>query len=244
MSEEHLEGLVNEILGTESDEELDTLLRKTWIHNMIGRSDMDVDEEEEDEPVLNADGSVRKVKRLDYSRRRKDKKPGNPWQICRYLLLIRDPTTNDPTSPKGKEFRAKFRTPFPVFEDIVKMCRDSGEHVFNYAEKCVGGEHSIPLELKLLAALRVLACGSGFDLVADACGFMSRTTCNTFFKDFVRLFRLHFADMYIKPLAGARLEGSMGVYAKLGLAGCVGSIDVSALFSAYLLCSACFALQF
>ena len=74
MSEEHLEGLVNEILGTESDEELDTLLRKTWIHNMIGRSDMDVDEEEEDEPVLNADGSVRKVNRRDYSRRTKDKR--------------------------------------------------------------------------------------------------------------------------------------------------------------------------
>lgn len=220
-----LRKLLVDILDTDSDEELDALLRKTYIQNTLGES-MDVEVPEA--PLLfNADGSLRKVNRTDYSRRKKDKKVGNPWETCKYLRLIRDPDVNDPTSPKGKEFRAKFRTPFPVYEVIVQMCRDTGERAFNYAETCVNGEYSIPLELKLLAAIRVLACGSGFDLVADACGFMSRTTCNVFFKDFVRLFRRHFADKFIKPLEGASLEGSMAVYAKLGLAGCVGSIDVS-----------------
>ena len=228
-----LKRLLDEIIGSDSDEELLDVLRKHYVRNVLpgvvaaaaaakdGRAEV----------LLNNDGSARKVNRMDYSRRQKAKKPGNPWEICNYLKLIRHADTHDPTSPQGKEFRAKFRVPLPIFEDIVKMLRDTNEPEFNYQENCVGGEYSIPLELKTLAALRVLACGAGFSLVSDACGFMSSTTCNAFFKDFVRLFRLHYEEKFIHPLEGARLEGSMGVYAKLGLPGCVGSIDVSCRWS-------------
>ena len=176
--------------------------------------------------VRNQDGSVRKVKRADYSRGRKRIKTRNPWTDIYWLGLIGDPTTNDPNSRNGKEFRRMFRTPFPVFEDIVYKCRATGEPIFNYESKIICGEVTIPLELKILFVLRVLAGGL---LIKDAAEMTNRFISNSegtmFFKSFCKLFRQHFGPMFIKPLTGEALLCSLKEYAMLGLPGCVGSVD-------------------
>jgi hypothetical protein len=148
-----LKRLLNEIVDSESDEELLDTLRKVYIQNVIPAEVAAADAV----PVplnilLNKNGSERKVNREDYSRRNKAPKPGNPWEICAYLRLLKHPDTSDPTSRKGKEFRAKFRVPLPIFEKIVFKLRDTGEKVFNYNLNTIGGECSIPLELKTLGS--------------------------------------------------------------------------------------------
>ena len=73
--------------------------------------------------VRNADGTVRKVRRLDHSRGAKREKTSDPWTDIFWLQLISDPTTGDPSHRNGKEFGRMFRTPFPVFQNIVDKCR-------------------------------------------------------------------------------------------------------------------------
>ena len=63
----------------------------------------EIDDAEENahggQPLRNKDGSLRKVKRIDYSRAEKRFKiSGNPWNQCNWLLLISDPETAYPES--------------------------------------------------------------------------------------------------------------------------------------------------
>ena len=111
------------------------------------------------EVLLNKDGSERKVRRIDYSRGKKRIKSSNPWDEFYWLTLISDPNVRDPSHSNGIEFRRMFRTPFPVFEDIVSKCRETNEKEFNYEENSICNVEPIPLELKILFVLRVLATG-------------------------------------------------------------------------------------
>ena len=111
------------------------------------------------EVLLNKDGTTKRVKRTDYSRSKKRPKCSDCWTDCLWLRMIKDPDTRNPRSREGKDFRKKFRTPFLVFEEIVQKCKDTELPEFNYAETTCAGEPSIPLELKVLTVLRILACG-------------------------------------------------------------------------------------
>ena len=112
-----------------------------------------------------------------------------------------------------------------MFLKIVQMCRDTGEPVFNYAVVDCTGQPSIPLELKVLSALRILACGLKFDDAADIMQHISSTSVASFFKSFNQLFRLHYSHVHIRPLEGEELVSAMKVYAKLGLPGAAGLIN-------------------
>ena len=191
-------------------------------------SDGSDEELDEINQILNADGSIRQNKRLDYSRSAKRNKSENPWETTKYLRLYRHRNINDPTSVEGKEFRAKFRLPYPVFVYAVSECRKTEDKLFNYPEKHpISHEWNIPLELKIMCVLRILGCGLGFDAAADMCGFMSATSARDFFTSFVKKFRAMFEWRYIGPLEGERLERSMKIYALLGLVGCCGSMDAT-----------------
>mmetsp|Transcript_26004 Transcript_26004/g.43321 ORF Transcript_26004/g.43321 Transcript_26004/m.43321 type:complete len:94 (+) Transcript_26004:44-325(+) len=55
------------------------------------------------EIIHNADGSIRKVNRVDYSRGIKREKAENPWRSYSYLILLTNPATADPRTRSGKE---------------------------------------------------------------------------------------------------------------------------------------------
>jgi hypothetical protein len=156
--------------------------------------DLIFEENEKEAPksfeILNMDGSVRQVNRIDYSRGAKRQKNGVPWETCYWLQLISNETTTDPSSRNGKEFRRKFRTPFPVFKKIVKMCVDTNEPEFNYSATLIGGGPSIPLELKILLALRCLGSGIKFNDAAEMSQYISENESNSFFKSFNRFLSL------------------------------------------------------
>ncbi len=78
---------------------------------------LDIEVEGDDEILLNKDGAICQRNRTDYSRSKKRVKSENPWHVNRWLQLISHKNISDPSNREGKEFRQKFRTPFPVFID-------------------------------------------------------------------------------------------------------------------------------
>jgi hypothetical protein len=66
------------------------------------------------------------------------------WGRLLFNARIRDPTDKK----GGKLFRRRFRVPYPLFEHLVEMTRNSGW--FSEAADCTG-QMAAPLELKILA---------------------------------------------------------------------------------------------
>lgn len=202
---------------------------ENFVVDYILNDDEEEDDEEEHVQLLNKDGSIRKVKRKNYDRRPKKKKCNeNPWTISPWLKLLLDPETSDANSRQGKEFRRKFRMPLKGFQDLVIKCKETNHSLFCYGAVDACGVPSIPLELKLLTVLRILggglSCSDGADLTG---GIISESECHKFFIGFIHNFSMLFEKEFIKPLVGEEQDLSMGMYSKMGLPGCVGSIDAT-----------------
>ena len=91
--------------------------------------------------LINKDGSLSKIRRLNFDRGPRREKVGDPWQVAAWLILFKDPETADPTTRNGKLFRRKFRVPHPVFLKMVQMAHDTEEPVFNQPVKHITGEY-------------------------------------------------------------------------------------------------------
>jgi hypothetical protein len=129
-----------------------------------------------DKASLKADGSERKRNRENYERSAKYTKIDDPWKT-KWLLSIKDPTVGNINSRAAKEFRRSFRVPFIIFEEIITMLKlvkdvdGNPEPIFVYSDTLVGGKKSIPLELKVLCALRIMASGLKFRDAAEMSGY-------------------------------------------------------------------------
>ncbi len=69
-----------------------------------------------------------------------------------YNYSVHSAEATDPKSAIGKEFRAKFRIPYTMFEEILQATRDSGLFPNDLVKE--GGTRPHPLSLKVMAALR------------------------------------------------------------------------------------------
>ena len=76
--------------------------------------------------------------------------PNKLWSSPWGELLL-NPETQDPTPFLGKKWITRFRVPFPVFQQIVEECKES--ILFNMKRK----SYSVPVEFRVLIALRILA---------------------------------------------------------------------------------------
>jgi hypothetical protein len=86
------------------------------------------------------------------------------------------------------------------------------------------GRTGIPIELKLLGILRMLGKGGSFDDISMST-LMSEDTARTSFKLFCRNFVQKYYHDFVKPPSGEKLVKTMAVYEKMGLPGCIGSVD-------------------
>jgi Plant transposon protein len=122
----------------------------------------------------------------------------------------------------GKLLRRRFRVPYPLFEQLVAITRESGW----FSEKAIcAGTFPAPVELKILAVLRVLGRGYCFDGVEELC-LISAESLRIFFRKFVTLFsQENYAKYCNHPDTPEEIERAMGVFTKLGLPGCIGSAD-------------------
>lgn len=160
-------------------------------------------------------------KKRDFSGRRFERRPD--YDKSTWGLMLLNPRFKDPGDKKGGQlFRRRFRVPFPVFEEILGMTRSSGW--FTEGRDAIG-VLAAPLELKILGVLRVLGRGYCFDGVEELC-FISAEVIRKFFHKFCELFAAKYFTVYCSPPSTEEeIDHITGVYARMGLPGCIGSTD-------------------
>ena len=109
----------------------------------------------------------------------------------------------DPESVIGKEFRAKFRVPYSLFEEILQATRDSGKFPDENVKKSGQGPH--PLSLKVMACLRRLALGIPFSALEEMCG-ISRTVIALFVEKWELWFVEKYHAQWVKMPEGEELD--------------------------------------
>ena len=129
--------------------------------------------------------------------------------------------------PQNKLFRRRFSIPFSIFRDIVAEAREwpqGGGKMGDVTVDCVGVE-GVPLELKILGALRTSAKGCSVDAIAELSG-MSISTMQSFYHFYWDRFVVALKDRWIfYPTDAAGVADNLEVYARLGFPGAIGSVD-------------------
>lgn len=144
------------------------------------------------------------------------------WWDTKWGKLIKDENIRDINSKEGKEFRRRFRLPAPFFLDwLVPKCIEL--KIFNTQAGLTKSWHVIPVEIKILISLRLLARGNVLDDVVEFSG-ASIYSVWSIFRHFVTNFSKAFSSFINMP-EGDDLESVLNVYSRLGFPGCVGSID-------------------
>jgi len=147
------------------------------------------------------------------------------WACHAWTLLLRNPETRDINTLLGKRFRNRFRVPASFFLDwLVPTCKEV--NLFQEKKNTDGSfrRAQIPIQIKLLLSLRILARGVTTDDVSEPSG-VSVTHCHIIFKQFIHRFPKLFKDSFITMPNQEQLRNLMEVYAAMGFPGCVGSID-------------------
>jgi hypothetical protein len=156
-----------------------------------------------------------------FRQRKYEKRPDYKSSVWGRMLV--NPRIQDPDDRKGgKLFRRRFRVPYPLFEDLVSTTR--GSRIFLEGPDC-RGVMAAPLELKILAVLRVLGRGYCFDGVEELT-MISAEVLRVFFHKFVAHFaRDNFSKYCNPPETPEEIQETMEIYERLGLPGCIGSTD-------------------
>ena len=150
--------------------------------------------------------------RVDYSQ--------TPW-----MQMLQDAELRDPDSLIASSFRLRFRVPHPLFNYLMDLTR-VGNYLSRANTDCTG-RPAIPLELKVLAVLRVLSRGVTFDDAAELSG-MSMSTVQATMHRWTEAFAQDQYHNWVKlPSTAAELSKVMSPYKAVGLPGAIGSVDVT-----------------
>jgi hypothetical protein len=75
------------------------------------------------------------------------------WDSCWGRMLL-DPDITDPSTRSAKQFRRRFRTPYPIYFELVRLSQEF--NLFNVRDEDAFGHTGVPTELKVLCFLRVV----------------------------------------------------------------------------------------
>ena len=138
-----------------------------------------------------------------------------------------DPDLADcPEDALYKEFRKKFRVPIELFHTIVARARlAAGPDTWpDDTRGSKPGPKPVPLSLKILCVLRVLALGVPFDTCRE--WGVAPNTANSFFNVFVPWFVEHIYPEEVRiPRTVEEMVKHMEVFSKCGFVGCILSHD-------------------
>ena len=99
--------------------------------------------------------------------------------------LLQYPETCDPISFSGKKWISRFRAPFPVYIQIVEMCK---KNIFGIKRSKL----AIPIEFRvLIIALRILARNHDCETMCEL-SLVASSTCKVIFRTFVLNFRCEY----------------------------------------------------
>ena len=137
--------------------------------------------------------------------------------------LLRHDEAYTAGSHASLEFRGKFRVPRKLFDTLVRKTRKSGRFA-SKSTRLGRGRRCHPLELKVLASLRMLAKGCDSDTVSEAAQISPKTLA-AFHHKWMKWGAETLFPRWVQPPTGAKLKHWMEMYAKLGTPGCVASTD-------------------
>ena len=120
-------------------------------------------------------------------------------------------------------FIRRFRVPYQIFKEVIVPDCKANDVFDNNQDHFI-----VPIELKILIALRIL----GRDACADDCSEntgVSEQSCNRYFKQFVinYSYKCFSKYVYFPEVGSAELTSVMEVYRLLGFPGCLGSLDAT-----------------
>ena len=152
------------------------------------------------------------------SKRSRDRGPKINYWETNWGKMLQHPEIGDPTTKVGKQFRRRFRVPFPFFREVlIPVC--TTHNIFPSKKQNMV---RVPLEFKLLICLRMIGRGLCADDAADM-AWAKESTCHALLKSFCRAFTEKLFPIYVTPPTGDRLRKTMQVFAALGLIGAAGS---------------------
>ena len=122
-------------------------------------------------------------------------------------------------------FRNKFRMPRSSFDEIVAELQKLDS--FKDKSKGVGhgrGPPRHPLQIKVLACLRMLGKGIDYDTVCEgAC--ISEPAIKKFFHKFIQWLAGDFYQKWVQVPTGQKLQDAVDVFTRLGFPGAMCSTD-------------------
>lgn len=151
------------------------------------------------------------------------------YQKSVWWTLLQKGDCKDPFNRQYMVFRRRFGIPFDLFKIIVERARtwsfnEGKTKLGDDCKDCIGNA-KVPLELKILGALRMSAKGCIFDAIAELSG-MSIATMQNFFHQFWAKFNENFREEWIVyPTTAVEAADSLEIYRRLGFPGAVGSVD-------------------
>ena len=94
--------------------------------------------------------------------------------------MSRDPALKRPGRKLARKFRRRFRVPYPLFLLLLEELQSDTDGGWDNKDSTGLESRKVPLEIKLLAALRALGRGEVFDTLAEIT-FVSEDTLRLFF---------------------------------------------------------------
>jgi len=136
----------------------------------------------------------------------------SPWG-----LLITSEEIKIPGSYQDRLFRKRFRLPYALFVKFVKEAKQ-----YNIFEEARSGK--IAVEFKIMIGLRILGRDNCADDLSEYLN-IGESTIAPIFKQFVDGCVKYLYSKYVYIPEGEELKQVCKVYEKLGLPGCIGSMD-------------------
>ena len=144
------------------------------------------------------------------------KRASNLW-LSPWGILISSEAIKVPGSYEDRLFRKRFRLPYALFVNFVKEAKDK-----NIFEEVRCGK--IAVEFKIMIGLRILGRDSCADDISEHLN-IGESTVYPIFKQFVDGCVKYLYTKYVYVPDGEELHRVRLVYEKLGLPGCIGSMD-------------------
>jgi hypothetical protein len=144
------------------------------------------------------------------------KRASNLW-LSPWGLLISSEAIKVPGSFEDRLFRKRFRLPYALFVNFVKEAKD-----LNIFEEVRCGK--IAVEFKIMIGLRILGRDSCADDISEYLN-IGESSISPIFNQFVNGCVKYLYPKYVYVPDGEELERVRLVYEKLGLSGCIGSMD-------------------
>lgn len=164
---------------------------------------------------------------------RKKRRIRDPYSSLFYLKYIQEAdeaavfpestgTIWDDTSDDGATFRRRFGLPYVTFHSINEQWCHHGEY---RGKRTADFRRQMDSRILLLGCFRILAKGSTFDAIEELTN-VSVPHLHSFFVEFIPWFYNHFVHDQIKfPDTHEAVATVESQYARLGVPGCVGSVD-------------------